>query len=724
MTFDPQNTLFKLAFDFVNSTQSHVFLTGKAGTGKTTFLKYVKQHCTKKLVVVAPTGVAAINAGGVTMHSFFQLPFGPFVPNMLKGFGMNEHVANRTTLLKNLKLTHSKRKIMLEMELLIMDEVSMLRSDMLDAIDAILKSVRRSNKPFGGVQTLFIGDLYQLPPVVTHAEKELLDAHYQSPFFFHAHIFREALPLYIELKKIYRQSEQYFIDLLNHIRSNQLSVQDYEELEKRYKPNFYDVEKKYITLTSHNHKADSINRDELNRLTTKQYEFKGEIKKDFSEKQLPTEFVLKLKVGAQVMFIKNDSSVDKRYYNGKIVLIDAIEENEITVRFPDTGDKMVVERETWDNITYSVNAENGEIEENLLGQFIQFPLKLAWAITIHKSQGLTFEHAILDAGESFAPGQVYVALSRCTSLEGVVLHSRITPRSLHTDYRVFDFTLKEYNEDELQNNLKEQKYHYQTEQLTRLFQWYKLQEAAYNFQQQTLSNKSLSKDYDADLLCMDFIEKLKSQKEVADKFLVELSSLYNDTAITHRSDSLRLRANKAIIYFAQHLYNGILVPLNNFQSALPKATKLKKYMAAIGEFKSVIWTRIDEFQKATFDNFLLSEGMTVYTPLEPNAQSLAPKKMKGESAKESLVYFVSGKSIGEIAAMRKLALSTIEGHLVAFVKSGELDIFELISQEDLESILEIMQANPTVTAKKELRALLDNRYSFAQVDLAMYYSGK
>ncbi|MBK6329540.1 MAG: AAA family ATPase [Bacteroidetes bacterium] len=433
---DDTNHYFKLAFDYVMNTSCPIYLTGKAGTGKTTFLKYVKQHCTKNMIVVAPTGVAAINAGGVTMHSFFQLPFGPYVADAPRGFGLNENMVDKNALLGKLKLGGNKRTLIQELELLVIDEVSMLRSDMLDAIDTILRMVRKRNKPFGGVQVLFIGDLYQLPPVVKDTEATIFKTYYQSPFFFHAKVFEQTQPIFIELKKIYRQNEQQFIDILNNLRNNDLSEQDFDILNSRYNPTFTPKDHKYITLTSHNHKADAINHQELEKLKSTVYEYHGEIKGEFNDKQLPTDLLLKLKEGAQVMFIKNDSSGLGRYYNGKIAIIDKIDKNEIIVRFPDSNDIMTIEKETWENITYRHDDEKNNIEEKVLGTYTQFPLRLAWAITIHKSQGLTFTHAIIDAGSSFAPGQVYVALSRCTSLEGIVLQSRILPNAIHSNYRI------------------------------------------------------------------------------------------------------------------------------------------------------------------------------------------------------------------------------------------------------------------------------------------------
>lgn len=723
MILDSLNKHFKLAFDFVNDTQCPLYLTGKAGTGKTTFLKYVKQHCSKRMIVVAPTGVAAINAGGVTMHSFFQLPFGPYVPHIPKGFGMNDNVANRTTLLKNLRLTNIKRKIIEELELLIIDEVSMLRSDMLDAIDTILRSIRRNQKPFGGVQVLLIGDLYQLPPVVTHSEKELLDEHYKSPFFFHAKVLEETQPIFIELKKIYRQNEQSFIDLLNNLRNNNLTHDDYERLNERYQPSFYDNTNKYITLTSHNYKADTINKEELDKLKTLVHEFKGEIKNDFGDKQLPTDMILQLKEGAQVMFIKNDSSIEKRYYNGKIVTIEKIQHGEITVKFPDTKETLQVERETWDNISYTINPETNEIEEKVLGQFIQIPLRLAWAITIHKSQGLTFEHAIIDAGQSFAAGQVYVALSRCTSLQGLVLHSQITPRSLHSDYRIYDFNMNEQSESTLERTLTEERYHYQTERLIHLFNWKKMLDAVYLFHQATLQCKSLPNADEANLFCKDLIEKTKSQKEVADKFLVQLQSLFNDLAFSQNSNALVQRTRKAIEFFTRSIHNDLILPFDAYITAIKGAKRIKKYTEELQQFESSLWGKIDELQKSTFDSILLADGIQHYTKDAKPFPNLSVKKTKGDSAKETFAYFMAGKSITEIATQRNLALSTIEGHLVEFVKKGEIDIFQLLTLEQLELIHQThIDTKPAST--KELRESLNNQFSYAMISLALDYFAK
>ena len=409
---DSSNSLLQQAIAFVNQTSKHVFLTGKAGTGKTTFLKYIQEHSFKKMAVVAPTGVAAINAGGVTIHSFFQLPLGPYLPSLQHNWELFDgRVNNQHSLFKNLRLSSAKRDLLRELDLLVIDEVSMVRADMLDAVDVILRHVRRQPAAaFGGVQVLYIGDLFQLPPVVKNDEWELLKQHYQSPFFFDAKVVQEDPPVYIELKKIYRQSDQGFISILNNIRNNKCSAEDLEKLHHFYKPDFYPAgEAHYITLTSHNEKAEAINRRELAKLPGKTYSYHAEISGEFYDRSYPAEEVISLKVGAQIMFIKNDKGENRRFYNGKIGVIKNVFEEKIYVSFPDETETLAVEKETWQNIKYNYNKEKDRIEEEELGTFRQYPIRLAWAITIHKSQGLTFEKAIIDAGASFAPGQVYVA---------------------------------------------------------------------------------------------------------------------------------------------------------------------------------------------------------------------------------------------------------------------------------------------------------------------------
>ena len=432
-----------MASRFINSTGRHIFLTGRAGTGKTTFLREVVATTYKKVVVAAPTGIAAINAGGVTLHSLLHLPFGAYLPSDdgLAQMQITTQITTPRTLLRNIKLHETRRRLIREMELLIIDEVSMLRADMLDAIDAVLRHIRRKrNIPFGGLQLLFIGDLLQLPPVVKRDEWALLQAHYPGSFFFHAKALQHNPPIYLELDTIYRQSDPRFISLLNNMREERITHDDIRLLEKHVDPS-YDVTKNegYIFLTTHNSKADQINSRAIQQIKKRSYRFEAQLTGDFNESQYPLELSLELKEGAQVMFIKNDYSGERRYFNGKIGVVDEIGDEGIVVRFSDGSPPTGVERYTWENKKFSLNGETNEIEEKVAGTFAQYPLRLAWAITVHKSQGLTFDKAVIDVSAAFAPGQIYVALSRLTGLDGLVLSAPVPRRGWSADPGLQEF---------------------------------------------------------------------------------------------------------------------------------------------------------------------------------------------------------------------------------------------------------------------------------------------
>lgn len=471
--YDASNTIFDTAASFIASTNYPVFLTGKAGTGKTTFLKYIKEHSNKNTAVVAPTGVAAINAGGVTIHSFFQLPFAPFLPETGSAFGTAMHSAtNKHSLLAKQKLSAQRREVMQQLELLIIDEISMVRCDVLDAIDLVLRHVRNNHgKPFGGVQVLYIGDMYQLPPVVKDHEWQLLREHYDSPFFFSSLVCRQYQPVYIELQKVYRQKDFDFINLLNKVRNNEMDNESYATLHSRMGAILSDSEQTVITLATHNNIADDINNIALQKLASPARTFKAEIEGEFYPNAYPAEEILHLKEGAQVMFIKNDVGQFRRYYNGKIGTIKSFDDDKIIVSCKEGEAELDIElgREIWENINYTINKKTNQLEEEVLGTFKQYPLRLAWAITIHKSQGLTFEKVIIDAGLAFAPGQVYVALSRCTTLEGISLKSKISMQSLFSDERIVTFAKTQNSPQAQQNILTQAKAAYQQELITGLF---------------------------------------------------------------------------------------------------------------------------------------------------------------------------------------------------------------------------------------------------------------
>ena len=455
MQIDQSNTMFQLALSLVNQSTRNIFLTGKAGTGKTTFLRYIREHCAKQMAVVAPTGVAAINAGGVTIHSFFQLPLSPFIPeDNGRSSSNSDDVTSTAGLIDRLRMNREKIRVLEELELLVIDEISMVRCDTLDAIDTVLRYIRkRPLQRFGGVQVLFIGDMFQLPPVTRDDIWQWLSGYYRSPYFFDSRVLQDELPVYIEFNKVYRQSEEHFIRLLNQVRNNEVDEEGARLLESRYLPEFTrSPQDGYIILTTHNEIVREINTAELRKLPGFHSSFGAEVNGDFPPNSFPADEHLVLCPGAQVMFIKNDTDRGKRFFNGKIGIVTRIEGEKIWVQCGDEAE-IEVKREQWENIRYTVNQASRAMEEESLGSFSQFPLRLAWAITIHKSQGLTFEKAIIDAGKAFAPGQVYVALSRCTSLEGLVLKSRINSSSLRTDSRIVQFAHNSASAERLRQEL-------------------------------------------------------------------------------------------------------------------------------------------------------------------------------------------------------------------------------------------------------------------------------
>ena len=432
-----RNNELLTAWDFVENTGRSIFLTGKAGTGKTTFLKTVMQQSRKRPIVVAPTGVAAINAGGVTIHSFFQLPFSPYVPG--------------AKVESKFDFSKEKRKIIASIDLLIIDEISMVRADLLDAIDAVLRRFRDHNLPFGGVQLLLIGDLAQLTPVVTPEDERLLKPYYDTPYFFGSKALQQIDYVTIQLEHVYRQQDESFIQILNEVRNGHPSAETLEKLNSRAILNSqFSIPNSQlaIRLTTHNHLANYYNESELQKLPGRSYHYHAEISGTFPDYSYPTAETLELKVGAQVMFVKNDPSGERLYYNGRIGRVMEASEKHLTVYCEGDANAIEVEPLEWENTRYTLNEVTREIESEVQGTFKQLPLRLAWAITIHKSQGLTFDHAIIDANQSFAPGQVYVALSRCRTLEGLVLATPLEARSIINDQRVDSYIAQQESEAE------------------------------------------------------------------------------------------------------------------------------------------------------------------------------------------------------------------------------------------------------------------------------------
>jgi len=568
------NPQLELVSNYVQYTGQHIFLTGKAGTGKTTFLHNLREHQLKRMVVVAPTGVAAINARGVTIHSFFQLPFGPLLSiDRMKS--------------EQMKFNKEKVNIIRSLDLLVIDEISMVRADLLDAIDSVLRRFRSHNKPFGGVQLLMIGDLQQLSPVVKEDEWALLQEHYDTPYFFSSKALRETSFVSIELTQVFRQQDDHFISILNQVRENRLSKSSLELLNQRYFPNFQpDEAEGYITLCTHNAQAKRINENKLESLPGKEYRFEAQIIGNFPEYSYPTEFELLVKEGAQVMFVKNDSSQEKLFYNGKIGTITRIEDNLIFVLCPNDENEILVSPVTWENVKYSLKADTDEIIEDTEGTFTQYPLRLAWAITIHKSQGLTFERAIIDAQAAFAHGQVYVALSRCKTLEGMALSTRINPRSIINDHTVKGFTEHIEQNQPGETQFNSARIAYQHELLTDLFRFTSFRNRILYIEKIINENKGSIPEPTQDLFRNMFPVMQTEIWEVADKFQSQIRQLLTQQPDVEKNTALQDRIGKAAGYFSEKIKKIIVDALNKADLDIDNKTVKKQLNDAVNRFEN------------------------------------------------------------------------------------------------------------------------------------------
>lgn len=549
------NKELRLAYDYIENTNTNIFLTGKAGTGKTTFLHRLRHESLKRMIVVAPTGVAAINAGGVTVHSFFQLGFSPIIPE--------DEYTNKGEQAPEKRFNKTKIDIIRTLDLLVIDEISMVRADLLDGIDAVLRRYRKSKLPFGGVQLLMIGDLQQLPPVVKQEEWSILKRFYATEFFFSSRALQKSPHICIELKHIYRQKDQDFIQILNEIRNNQLSDQSRRRLNANYKPDFDPDDKDaYITLSTHNRKAEDINEIKLKKLEADKMSFKASIDGQFPEYAFPTLEKLELKKGAQVMFVKNDSQSAKRFYNGKIGMITFMDKDSISVKCEGDEDVIEVEMETWQNIKFSINEKTKEIEEEVIGNFKQFPLKLAWAITIHKSQGLTFEKAIIDAASAFAHGQVYVALSRCKSLEGMVLKTRINPQGIICDSSVASFNQAMKDNPPKQEDLYKAKRDYQLSLLKELFDMDLVYHYAYRLNKVFEAYPTTSQG-DCKEKLKAVVDNLKPELvKVGQQFANQLYHMFGSSPNLENDKHFQERLHKACQYFIPKLELYLLEPVH------------------------------------------------------------------------------------------------------------------------------------------------------------------
>lgn len=677
------NKELETAWKFIENTNVSVFLTGKAGTGKTTFLRKVYTEMPKRKVVVAPTGVAAINAGGVTIHSFFQLSFGIHIPG--------EKTHNNEGYYQ---MSKTKKQIMRTLDLLIIDEISMVRSDLLDAIDEVLRKYRDPDKPFGGVQLLMIGDLHQLAPVATENEWNLLRNYYDTQFFFGSRALRKTQYITLELTKIYRQSDKHFIDLLAQVRSGMLDAPTVKELNKRYIPDFQPSgREEYIRLTTHNYMANQYNQQELNKLESQSHFFTCKVEKVFPENSYPAEATLELKTGAQVMFIKNGNG----YYNGKIGKVVGFSEDGILVQGRDDSRPLCVGMAEWENTEYEIDPVTKEIKEKIIGLFKQYPLRLAWSITVHKSQGLTFDHAVLDINKSFAHGQVYVALSRCRSLEGLVLTQPIQIKSLQNDP-----TVTSYIDNEVSASLKaasrydELKSQYIRSLLDDLFDFRQLISCVNDFTR--VFNEFLFRNYSE--LCNSWNSASSniqtSVLDVASKFKSQYDRLLVSSNYNIETPLLQERIQKAADYFSTKLYEEFSTLLNSSKNLqISNKQTRKRYENSLERLMMEMrlkYLTLSYHSKVAFSiHSYLREKAYALMPEEERAKrkrqqkikmvvSKKPASKKGDSARISLDMLKSGMDYTSIAAERNLAPSTIFGHLNTFVKSGDIQLSDIIIQ--------------------------------------------
>jgi hypothetical protein len=616
----PKNPELELALQFIDKTDRNIFVTGKAGTGKTTFLHQIKRESLKRMVIVAPTGVAAINAKGVTIHSFFQMPFGPILPDQIANTSNAQRKFNKT-----------KIDIIKSLDLIIIDEISMVRADLLDGIDQVMRRYKNKNKVFGGAQVLMIGDLQQLAPVVRPNEWSLLQQHYNTVYFFSSKAYQEANVVSIELKHIYRQKNEDFIKILNEVRNDNLSIASAKILNERYNPNFSpSKEEGYITLTTHNNRANLINNSELNKLKNKSYFFKADVSGKFNENAFPNDEKLELKIGAQVMFIKNDSSPDKRYFNGKIGIITDISKENVTVQCANEIDEIVTEREMWDNVNYSINEETKEIKEDIIGSFTQIPLRLAWAITIHKSQGLTFEKAVIDAEASFAHGQTYVALSRCTSLEGLVLKTPITSNAIINDktVSVFNESVEENHPDE--RVLNESEKGFQLNLISELLDFQPFLYPTSRLIDIFYKNQTSIKGNVIDHLQTIKDDGIVALMKVSNGFKNQLKVISDDNVLPENSSQIQERFTKAIDYFLNQTTNNIQKPLDAISFSTDNKAVKKDFSKQFDSLQEKLEEKLFALQKMT-------DGFKVQSYLEVRAkavlQKTAPKKKKTVSSK-------------------------------------------------------------------------------------------
>lgn len=736
----------ELVLKYINQTQRSVFLTGKAGTGKTTLLKHIIQTTHKNTVVVAPTGIAALNAGGVTIHSMFQLPFAGFIPEFgqVPNFSGGVKLETKETLVRHFNMNKQRKNLLCSLELLVIDEVSMLRADLLDAIDWTLRNVRKTNLPFGGIQVLYIGDLLQLPPVVKQEEWSELRQYYPGIYFFNARVIQESPPIYIELNKVYRQEDERFVQLLNNLRNNTISQQDLSILNQYVNPRF-DIKENsgYITLTTHNQKANTMNTQALSELEGRSFFYNAVITGDFPPHLYPIEEKLELKAGAQVMFIKNDTSAEKQFFNGKMGIVKSLSAAEILVHFPEENKTIEVEQFEWQNIRYSVNPATNEITEEILGTFVQYPLKLAWAITVHKSQGLTFNKAVLDVSDVFAPGQAYVALSRLRALEGLVLLSPMRMNGLVNDHNVMAFASRQEDEATVAGSLEQETNLYLLHHLKIAFEWrgmcdiWRIHDASY----QQLSSKTEKYKYKS--WANTQYNVMLNLIDSSQKFIQQLEKLF-----ARRPFDLHFvaeRVNAAYDYYYKTL-DGMVYTVLKKRTELQRVKQVKTFLEELEEIDEAQVQLIFQLKKTKrlLEKILLNQPITRENIMDDEIRQYklsklaiikeelrndrglidfdesieeeedleqtvsrkpgAKKEKKKSTVEQTHDLLLEGKTISEIAALRVLNENTVYSHIIQLIRNKTIPLSTVLQEDRIFALAEIFEgfSGESLSPLKEL----------------------
>jgi hypothetical protein len=738
---------------FINQTNRSIFLTGKAGTGKTTFLRQLVKTTHKQTVIVAPTGIAALNAGGVTIHSFFQLPFGAFIPEFGAGTATDSlKIESKSTLMHHFRMNAARRAMFRNLELLVIDEVSMLRADLMDAMDWTLRNVRKNNAPYGGVQVLFIGDLLQLPPVVKQEEWMHLSKHYKGVYFFHSKVIAEMPPLYVELEKVYRQEDPEFLQILNNLRNNNIGDADIDILNKHVKLDFKPEEEEgYITLTTHNREADGINQRALAALDAKSRTFDAEVTGKFPEYLNPIEANLELKIGAQVMFVKNDLSQEKLFYNGKMGRVVELDRDEIKVLFPEEKRTISVELYEWENIKYTYNDTNGEMEAETLGTFVQYPLRLAWAITVHKSQGLTFDKAVLDITNVFAPGQAYVALSRLRSLEGLVFLKPMRKNGLSTDAQIKEYASTKVSPDILDEQLEQSTAVYLYEQLTQTFDWIDLVNAWQSHEKTYKEHGSKSQKGKNRSWVTQQAQLLSSTVDASRKFRNQLAQMFSKLPIDYEHAFKRVEA--AYNYFYKTL-DGILYSNLKKIAELQQKRSTKNYADELLDLDLMLTETVLRLKKSValvqavrdgksldhsvtqtpeIKNYKVAKIEMVKNELTANKSTLdfdtltidiqtkdqkKPEKKKKQSTYETTKDLIkSGKTIEVVARERQLSVGTISTHCARLIQQEKIELRDVMDKEKRNALNDLFEDNYEGGSLTPLKDIAGDQFTWDELKL-------